>query len=159
MGNIIEIYGTTIRLPDEPPIEDMLYSNVPRSDQKWMKEELPDFFEKVEVDKNGDLLLTPQQEKYASEQVRRCKKGVWAMIGGKPRYITGKYYFFLQNYVLEDGNSPDFREADRLYFIFHEHWQKVEWVLGNIRTKKRRQGASSQSCSNILYEAILLRII
>lgn len=157
MAEIIEIYGTKVKLPEQPPLEEMLYYNLPRKHQKWVREELPSYFEYVEIDKNGDLLLTPQQEEYAATQVARCKKGVWAYIGGRPRYLTGKYYFFLQNYVLEDGNYPEFREADRLYFLFHEHWHKVDWCLGNIRTKKRRQGASSQSCSNILYEAIFYK--
>jgi hypothetical protein len=157
MGDVIEIYGSKIRLPDEPPISEMLYCDLPYKKQKWVKEDLPEYFDAVEIDKNGDVVLTLEQRLYATEQVKRCKNGVWAMIGGKARYLTGKYYFFLQNYTLEDGNAPDFREADRQYFLFHEHWFKIDWCLGNIRTKKRRQGASSQSCSNILYEAIFFK--
>lgn len=158
MGEIIEIYGSKIRLPDEPEDKsEVLYYNKPLKEQKWVKEELPDFFETVEYDKNGDLVLTPEQEEYASKEVSRCKKGIWAMIGGKLRYITGRYYFFLRYYILEDGNAPDFREADRLYYIFFNFWFLIEWCIGIIRTKKRRQGASSQSCSNILYEAIFYK--
>jgi hypothetical protein len=157
MGDVIEIYGTKVKLPDEPPLEQMLYYNLPPKKQKWTKEDLPDYFDEVEISKSGDLVLTYEQRLYADEQVRRCKKGIWAIIGGRPRFITGKYYFFLQNYILEDGNSPDFREADRLFFLFHDHWFGIDWCLGNIRTKKRRQGASSQSCSNILYEAIFFK--
>lgn len=157
MSEIVEIYGTKMKLPEQPPLGEMLFYNLPPKQQKWVRDELPSYFEYVEVDKNGDLLLTKQQEDYAAMQVARCKKGVWAFIGGVPRYLTGKYYFFLQNYVLEDGTYPEFREADRKYFLFHEHWHKVDWCLGNIRTKKRRQGASSQSCSNILYEAIFYK--
>lgn len=158
MGDVIEIYGSKIRLPDEPTnTDEILYYNLPRNQQKWVKDSLPEYFESVEVDKNGDLLLTPEQEAYAAEEVRRCKRGVWAMIGGRLRYLTGRYYFFLRYYTLEDGNSPDFREADRLYFLFFNFWFSIEWCLGIIRTKKRRQGASSQSCSNILYEAIFYK--
>lgn len=158
MGEKITIYGSTITLPDEPiDKKEILYYDKPLKQQKWVKEDLPDYFDTVEYDKNGDLSLTPEQEAYATEEVRRCKKGVWAMIGGKLRYITGRYYFFLRYYILEDGNSPDFREADRLYYIFFNFWFLIEWCIGIIRTKKRRQGASSQSCSNILYEAIFYK--
>jgi hypothetical protein len=157
MSEIVEIYGAKVRLPGQPPESEMINFGLPRERQKWKKKDLPDFFDKVEINKAGDLLLTPQQEAYATEEVARCRQGVWAMVGGKPRYFTGKYYFFLQYYTLEDGIPPDFREEDRLYFLFHHHWHKVEWCLGNIRTKKRRQGASSQSCSNILYEAIFYK--
>lgn len=158
MGELIEIYGSKIRLPDEPTDKkEILYYDNPLKKQKWIKEELPEYFETVEIDKNGDLSLTPEQEAYANEEVRRCKRGVWAMIGGKLRYLTGRYYFFLRYYILEDGNAPDFREADRLYYLFFNFWFLIEWCLGIIRTKKRRQGASSQSCSNILYEAIFYK--
>jgi len=33
----------------------------------------------------------------------------------------------------------------------------IEWCLGIIRTKRRRRGASSQECSNLLYEAIFYK--
>jgi hypothetical protein len=157
VGDVIHIYGAAVRLPDEPPKEEILYYDLPSKKQKWVKEELPDFFDTVELDGSGDMLLNLEQRTYADREVRRCKQGVWAMIGGKLRYITGRYYFFLRYYTLEDGTSPDFREADRLYFLFFHFWFMVEWCLGIIRTKKRRQGASSQSCSNILYEAIFYR--
>lgn len=157
MGEVVEIYGTKIKLPDQPPIEEVLFSDLPRENQKWVKEELPDIFDSVEVDKSGDLVLTQEQEKYAAEEVRRCKRGVWAFIGGKARYLTGRYYFFLRYYILEDGTAPEFREADRMYYLFFNYWFFIEWCLGVIRTKKRRQGASSQSCSNILYEAIFYK--
>jgi hypothetical protein len=157
MGEVVEIYGTKVRLPDEPPKGEILYHDQPREKQKWVKADLPEIFESVEIDKNGDLILTPEQEAYASQEVRRCKRGVWALIGGRLRYLTGRYYFFLSNYILEDGNAPEFREADRVYFLFFNFWFFIEWCLGIIRTKKRRQGASSQSCSNILYEAIFFK--
>lgn len=157
MSDIIEIYGTTVRLPELPPYEDIINHDAPRAEQKWLKRELPSFFDKVEYNKKGDLILTAKQESYAAEEVRKCKNGVWYKIGGSYRYLTGKYYFFLQYYILEDGNAPEFREADRLYFLFYDHWFNIDWCLGNIRIKKRRQGASSQSCSNILYEAIFYK--
>lgn len=157
MSETIEIYGSQVRLPELPNEEEIINYNLNRKQQKWIKKELPSFFDVVEYNKNGDLLLTKEQQKFAAEEVRRCKKGIWMRIGGKDRYINGRYYFFLQYYILEDGTSPEFREADRLYFLFHEHWFNIDWCLGNIRIKKRRQGASSQSCSNILYEAIFYK--
>lgn len=157
MGDVIEIYGSKIRLPDAPKLEEAINFGLPRKQQKWIKEELPPFFDKVEYSKDGKLMLTSQQDEYATEERRRCIEGVWMWIGEKLRYIPGRYYFYLQYYILEDGNSPDFREADRLYFLFFNHWFAILWCLGIIRIKKRRQGASSQSCSNILYEAIFYK--
>jgi len=153
----IEIYGSIISLPEKPKDEDALYYGLPRNQQKWRRTQLPSYFDKVEYDKNGNLILTHQQEIYASEEVKRCKQGVWAWIGERMRYIPKRYYFYLQYYTLEDGTAPEFREADRLYYLFFEHWFLILWCLGIIRIKKRRQGASSQSCSNILYEAIFFK--
>jgi hypothetical protein len=157
MSDIISIYGANVKLPPKPPLEEFLYYNLDRKNQKWTKTNLPTYFSKVQYEKNGDLVLTLPQEQYAIKEVLRCKNGVWAIINGKERYISGKYYFYLQYYTLEDGNSPDFREADRLYFLFLMYWENIDWCLGNIRTKKRRQGASSQSCSNLLYESIFYK--
>lgn len=157
MGDVIEIYGANIRLPDRPKDEDGINYGLPRKEQKWAKRELPAFFEKVEYSKDGKLMLTSEQDAYADKELERCREGAWMWIGEKMRYITGRYYFYLQYYILEDGNAPDFREADRLYFLFFNYWFRVMWCLGIIRIKKRRQGASSQSCSNILYEAIFYK--
>jgi len=153
----IQIYGSNITLPEKPKDEEALNYGLPRNKQKWERQPLPDFFEKVEYDKQGNLILTEQQEQYASEEVKRCKNGAWAWIGERMRFIPKRYYFYLQYYTLEDGTAPEFREADRLYFLFFEHWFLILWCLGIIRIKKRRQGASSQSCSNILYEAIFFK--
>lgn len=157
MGEVIEIYGAKVRIPETPKDEEGLFYGLPRKEQKWKRQPLPAFFDKVEYDKAGNLILTPEQEKYADEEVKRCKFGVWAWIGEKLRYIPKRYYFYLQYYTLEDGTAPDFREADRQYYLFFEHWFLILWCLGIIRIKKRRQGASSQSCSNILYEAIFFK--
>ncbi len=157
MGDIVEIYGAKIRLPDKPADKDILYSGEERKNQKWVRPSLPDFFETVEYDNEGTSILTRQQEDYAAEEVNRCFNGVWARIGGKDRYINGRYYFYLRYYTLEDGAAPEFREADRLYFLFFHYWFCILWCLGLIRIKKRRQGASSQSCSNLLYEAIFYK--
>lgn len=157
MADKIEIYGSVITLPERPEDKHTLNYGLPRKQQKWKRQIIPDYFDKVEYDKNGNLILTPQQENFAEEEVKRCKQGIWIWIGEKLRYIPKRYYFYLQYYTLEDGTAPDFREADRLYYLFFEHWFIILWVLGLIRIKKRRQGASSQSCSNILYEAIFFK--
>jgi hypothetical protein len=157
MNEYVQIYGANVRMPDRPIDEDALNYGRPRKEQKWERGELPAMFDKVEYTKEGKLKLTAEQDAYAEIELGRCRTGVWMWIGERMRYITGRYYFYLKYYVLEDGNAPEFREADRLYFLFWQHWFLILWCLGIIRIKKRRQGASSQSCSNILYEAIFFK--
>lgn len=156
MAEYEEIYGTKIRLP-ELPTSGILNDGLPINKQKWVRQELPPFFNKVEYTKSGDLILTAEQEAYASEEVRRCKKGVWIMIAGKSVFITKKYYFYLQWWVLEDGTRPEYRDCDRRYFLFLDWWENILWCLGIIRGKKRREGASSQATSNLVWECIFYK--
>lgn len=157
MSEYVLIYGTKVKLPEKPKEEEAINFGKPIKEQKWYRGELPDIFEQVSYTKDGKLSLTSEQYEYAEQELNRCREGIWIWIGGKLRYITGRYYFYLKYYILEDGNAPEFREADRLYFLFWQHWFNILWCLGVVRIKKRRQGASSQSCSNIIYEAIFYK--
>lgn len=154
----INIYGTLV----ETPYEQHLYhvenwgTNNPH-DQYWRRRELPLFFDTVEYDKNKNLLLTPEQEDYAREEVRRCKQGFYFLNNGEVTYITGKHYFYLQWWKLEDDIYADYRDTDRRYFLFLNYWESILWCLGVIRGKKRREGASSQACSNLIYECIFFK--
>jgi hypothetical protein len=76
------------------------------------------------------------------------------MSNGVLTYITGKHYFYLQWWKLEDDIYPDYRDADRRYFLFLNYWESVLWCLGIVRGKKRREGASSQATANLIYECI-----
>jgi len=152
-----EIYHTRIKLPEKPPHEQILNWDKPKEEQMWVREELPAIFDKVQYNKNGDLILTEEQEEYAAKEVQRCKNGIWIYINGKATYIPKKYYFYLQWWVLEDSNRPEYRDCDRRYFTFLEHWENILWCLGIIRGKKRREGASSQATSNLVYEAIFFK--
>lgn len=154
----LEIYGTTVTLPEVSEsvfIEDWGISDA--IEQYWRRNELPDYFSDVEYDKEGNAILTSQQRKYALEEVRRCKEGFWFMNNGKPTFITGKNYFYLQWWKLENDVYPDFRDTDRRYFLFLNHWENVSHCLGVVRGKKRREGATSQATSNIIYECIFFR--
>lgn len=150
----IDIYGSLVYTPDtiqEELIDGFL---LPKKEQKWKRKELPSFFEFVETDKEGNAILTPQQRAYAAVEVERCKKGYWFYNNGQPTFITGKNYFYLQWWKLEDDIYPDYRDADRRYYLFLNHWENVLWCLGIGRGKKRREGASSQATANLIYECI-----
>lgn len=157
MAEYQEIYNTRIRIPEKPIEEKILNWDKPIEKQMWIREELPSIFDRVQYDKNGDLVLTEEQEEYAAEEVRRCKEGVWIYINGEAKYLPKKYYFYLQWWVLEDSTRPEYRDCDRRYFTFLEYWENVLWCLGIIRGKKRREGATSQATSNLVYEAVFYK--
>lgn len=154
MAEMEEIYGTNIRLPQLPDEVDIVNYGLPTNEQLFIRQELPDFFDNVQYTKQGDLVLSSEQEKYAEDELRKCKRGVWIYINGIARFITKKYYFYLQWWVLEDGSRPEYRDCDRRWFLFLDWWENILWCLGVIRGKKRREGASSQATSNLIYECI-----
>ena len=123
----------------------------------WRRRELPEMFEDVKLDKNGDPIFNQEQIDYALKEIERCINGFWFYNNGKPTYITGKNYFYIQWWKLEDGIYPDYRDADRRYFLFLNHWEKIQWCVGIARGKKRREGASSQATSNLIYECIFYK--
>jgi len=156
MSKTINVYGTSITIPESVGWIEDWGTNI-ASEQYWRRKELPSFFEQVEYDKEGNALLTEQQTEYAKEEVRRCKEGFTFMNNGVETYITGKHYFYLTWWKLEDDIYAEYRDTDRRYFLFLNHWENVFWCLGIIRGKKRREGATSQGASNIIYECIFFK--
>lgn len=158
MSEKIYIYNTEIVLPEQPPIEEIeCWGTDDISEQYWRRRPLPEFFELVEYDKSGDALLDNRQREYAMEEVRRCKEGFWFMNNGTPIYITGKNYFYLQFWKLEDDIYPDYRDLDRRYFLYLNHWENIPWCLGVLIGKKRRQGQTSIGTSNLVYECVFYK--
>ena len=158
MQDYLEIYGTKVKLPHVSTakyIED--WGTTDPKEQYWRRHELPEFFENVELDKNKEPVFTDQQYEYAMREIDRCLNGFWFYNNGTPIYITGKNYFYIQWWKLEDGIYPDFRDADRRYYLFLNHWENVLWCLGIARGKKRREGASSQATANLIYECIFYK--
>lgn len=158
MGLTVDIYGTLVEVPENEGFFDVEnWGTDNTKEQYWRRRDLPKFFELVEYDKEGNVLLTKEQEVYAKREVERCKHGFYFLNNGKLTYITGKHYFYLQWWKLEDDIYPDYRDTDRRYFLFLNHWECVLWCLGVLRGKKRREGASSQATSNLIYECIFFR--
>lgn len=156
MSEVLEIYGTKIKVPEYSGTVEDWGTDIP-SEQYWRKKELPSFFKDVDYDKDGNALLNSQQRDYALEEVKRCKEGFAFMNNGVKTYITGKNYFYLQFWKLENDVYPDYRDTDRRYFLFLNHWESTPWCLGIVRGKKRREGATSQATSNLIYECIFFK--
>ena len=114
MFEFVEIYGTKVRVPSPETakyIED--WGETDPKNQYWRRRELPEMFEDVKLDKNGDPIFNQEQIDYALKEIERCINGFWFYNNGKPTYITGKNYFYIQWWKLEDGIYPDYRDADR----------------------------------------------
>ena len=140
IGQILEIQGLRIGLPMEPQ-KLCVQSN------KWEKVEYPKELSKL---KNiFDWRAYPEEAKdqwydLIDEEFKRRDEGFWFMNDGKPTYITGSHYMYLQWSKIDVG-APDFREANRLFFIFWEACKADKRCYGMCYLKNRRSGFSFMS--------------
>ena len=116
IGEILEIQGLRVALPMLPV---QLYSNKVK---KWQRIEYPKELGRL---KNiFDWRNYPEESKeqwfdYIDDEFKRREEGFWFNNNDKPTYITGTHYMYLQWSKIDVG-APDFREANRLFFIFWE---------------------------------------
>ena len=141
IGEIYDIQGLKIALPKPPK---SVYSN---DDKKWRQLEKPDILKKIKT--IFDWKAYPEEQKeqwydYIDEEFNRREEGFWFNNNGKPTYITGTHYMYLQWSKIDVG-APDFREANRLFFIFWEACKVDSRCYGMCYLKNRRSGFSFMS--------------
>jgi hypothetical protein len=141
IGQVVEIQNLRIGLPAEPKSVYMHPKN------KWQKLEYPKELSRL---KNiFDWRSYPEEQKeqwydYIDEEFKRRDEGFWFMNNGKPTYIVGTHYMYLQWSKIDVG-APDFREANRLFFIFWEACKADKRCYGMCYLKNRRSGFSFMS--------------
>ena len=141
VGEIIEMQGLRIALPKMPT---NVYVHAKR---KWQRIDYPKELSKL---KNiFDWRSYPEEAKdqwfdYIDEEFKRRDEGFWFNNNNKPTYITGSHYMYLQWSKIDVG-APDFREANRLFFIFWEACKADTRCYGMCYLKNRRSGFSFMS--------------
>lgn len=151
MGKQIEIYGLKIDIP-EP--EEVFKSSNKKEEQKFVRVSIPDEFSNLEFDTEGIPVYTEIQEKFVRDEFKKIRNGYFFYNNGEITYITGLHYFYLNYWTLEDGGRPDYRDADRRWFLFRDKCESNPQCFGVIRIKKRREGATSQEACALIYKAI-----
>jgi hypothetical protein len=141
IGDILKIQGLRIALP-------MLPVHVHKNEvNKWQKIEYPKELSKL---KNiFDWRSYPEEQKeqwydYIDEEFKRREEGFWFINNKTPTYITGSHYMYLQWSKIDVG-APDYREANRLFFIFWEACKADKRCYGMCYLKNRRSGFSFMS--------------
>lgn len=143
-GEMITLDGLNILLPAVPNKKHILFSELPKSEQRWKRTELP----------KG---LTPDNHEpfaeYIYEEFRRRREGIWFMNNGKPVYLTGNHYFALQWCKMEDdGGYMDFLYAQRDMFYFSKACIVDNRCVGECFVKSRRTGFTYEIISIFLDE-------
>ena len=151
IGEIIEIQNLVIALPKVPK---EIYKD-PKN--KWVKLDQPKELSKL---KNiFDWRGYPEESKeqwfdYIDEEFKRREEGFWFTNNGSPTWITGSHYMYLQWSKIDVG-APDYREANRLFFIFWEACKADKRCYGMCYLKNRRSGFSFMSSAETVNLATL----
>jgi hypothetical protein len=145
--DVIEINGLKIALPKPP--QEVHSRSKNKADQYWEPFEYSKELSRIKsIFQWHD---TPDQFKskwvdYIEQEFDRREYGFWFMNNGEPTYITGTHYMYLQWTKIDVGH-PDFREANRIFYIFWEACKADKRSFGMCYLKIRRSGFSFMSSS------------
>ena len=146
IGDIININGINIALPPSP-------KDVSDGDNRWVRKELPRALSRIQsIFQWNEMPKVFKSEwvDYIEGEFDRREDGHWFVNNGEPTYITGAHYMYLQ-WTSIDVGYPDFREANRIFFIFWEACKADSRCFGMAYLKIRRSGFSfmgSSECVN-----------
>ncbi len=148
--NVIDINGLKIALPKPP--KNIYTRSKEKKEQYWEPSLLPKELSKIksifqwhETPNN----FKSQWVDYIEKEFDYREQGFWFMNNGKPTYITGTHYMYLQWTKIDVGH-PDFREANRIFYIFWEACKADKRSFGMCYLKIRRSGFSfMSSCEGV----------
>ncbi len=141
IGDVYSIQNLNIALPPMPKIN--------KQDNKWVKKEYPKELSRIKT--IFDWKTYPDDfkqnwEPYIDEEFKRRDEGYWFYNKDEPTYVTGTHYMYLQ-WTKIDVGAPEFREANRLFFIFWEACKADSRCYGMCYLKNRRSGFSFMASS------------
>ena len=152
VGQIVNISGLNIGLP---PVPEKVYKRSDKkSEQYWQREDLPRELSKIQSIFHWNEMPSQFKDRlvdYIENEFDYRERGFWFMNNGEPTYITGSHYMYLQ-WASIDVGYPDFREANRIYWIYWEACRADNRSFGMIYLKIRRSGFSfmaSSECINV----------
>jgi hypothetical protein len=157
IGEIVNIQGLIVALPLAPK-ECYSRSDAPTK-QYWEREELPKELLKIQSIFHWNEMPSEFKDRwvdYIEGEFNRREEGMWFMNNGTPTYITGAHYMYLQWSSIDVGYA-DYREANRIFFIFWEACRADLRSFGMIYLKIRRSGFSFMSSSECVNIATLAR--
>jgi len=153
LGDIYEIQGLKVGIPKTPNNIDG--ETLKKEFQVFKKVSKPASLDKIKniLDfKSYDDKIKEQYYEYIENEFDRRNNGYWFMCNGEPCYITGSHYIYL-NWTKIDVGSPDFRQANRIFFYFWEACKADKRSYGMCYLKNRRSGFSFMASSETVNQA------
>jgi len=146
IGEVYEIQGLKIALPKQP-------KNIHKfKSEKWEKTLLPKVLGNIKSVFEWDKYPEDFKEKwydYIDEEFNRRERGFWYYNQNTPVYLTGTHYMYLQWSKIDVG-PPDFREANRIFFLFWEACKADTRCYGMCYLKNRRSGFSFMASGEVV---------
>ena len=150
LGEVYEINGLKIGLPKMP--KKVSSTSKTKSEQYWEPHVLPKHLKRIQTIFQWHDTPAPFKSlwiDYIEEEFDKREEGHWFMNNGDPTYITGTHYMYLQWTKIDVGN-PDFREANRIFYLFWEACKVDKRCFGICYLKIRRSGFSfMSSCEGV----------
>jgi hypothetical protein len=145
IGDIYEIQNLKIALPKAKNIHKF-------ENDKWNQFEYPKVLSKIKT--VFDFKQYPEDFKekwydYIDNEFTRREEGFWFYNKSVPTYISGTHYMYLQWSKIDVG-APDFRESNRLFFIFWEACKADTRSYGMCYLKNRRSGFSFMASGEVV---------
>jgi len=145
IGEIYEIQNLKIALPAESKIHNF-------KDKKWSSIAYPKELSRIKTIFDWGQYPDEFKEQwydYIEKEFERREQGFWFNNKGGSTYITGTHYMYLQWSKIDIG-APDFREANRLFYIFWEACKADYRCFGMDYLKNRRSGFSFMSSGEVV---------
>jgi len=141
VGEVYEIQNLKIALPKKPEKPHGFVSN------KWEYTEYPKELKKIKSVFDWEEYSVNFKEKwydYIDNEFNKREQGFWFNNKDVATYVTGTHYMYLQWSKIDVG-QPDFRESNRLFYIFWEACKADDRCYGMCYLKNRRSGFSFMS--------------
>ena len=154
VGAIYDIQGFRIGIP----IINKAYkrSNV-KAEQYWEKFEYPKALSKIKSVfdwNNYPDNFKEQWYNYIENEFKAREEGFSFYNNGTPTYVTGSHYMYLQ-WTKIDVGAAEFRESNRLFYIFWEACKADSRCYGICYLKNRRSGFSFMASSETVSQATI----
>jgi len=146
IGEVYEIQNLKIALPKAEDIHKF-------KENRWTPFDYPKELKRIKTVFDWREYPEDFKEKYydyIDNEFKRREEGFWYINKDIPTYITGTHYMYLQWSKIDVG-QPDFREANRIFFIFWAAVYADSRCYGMCYLKNRRSGFSfmaSGECVN-----------
>ena len=154
IGEIYEIQNLKIALP---PATKIYSRSKKKQEQHWEQFEYPKALKNVKTIFDWRDYPSEHKDKwfdYINEEFNRRDNGFWFNNNGKPTYITGTHYMYLQWSKIDVG-APEFRESNRLFFLFWEACKADKRAYGICYLKNRRSGFSFMASAETVNAATI----